>query len=72
MAKAPTGPLSTSPNAVVLQPPSSRREELLKALLANTKNPIHEQILKAYMASGTVEGAEIEFGKIIEEIVNED
>jgi len=32
---------------------------------------MHERILRAYMTSGTVEGAELEFIKIIEDIVNE-
>jgi hypothetical protein len=51
--------------------PRSRREELLDALLEHTTNELHKRILKAYMASGTVDGAEQEFSKIIEEIVNE-
>lgn len=49
----------------------SRREELLASLSAHTTNPTHARILKAYMASGTVQGAEQEFEKIIREIVDE-
>ena len=55
----------------VLPSPRSRREEFLESLLAHTTNPTHVRILKAYMASGTVQGAEQEFGKIINEIVDE-
>jgi hypothetical protein len=64
-------PPSTFSNTVVMPLPRSRSEELLKALLTHTKNPTHERILRAYMTSGTVEGAELEFSKIIEEIINE-
>jgi hypothetical protein len=54
-----------------LPSPRSRRQELLEALLASTRNPTHARILKAYMTSQTVQGAEEEFSKIIEELVDE-
>ena len=53
----------------LLPSPRSRREELLDALLANTTDPIHAQVLRAYKAGGTVDAAEQEFTTIIEEIL---
>jgi hypothetical protein len=55
----------------VIPAPRSRKEELLDALLAHTVNPTHMRVIEAYMSSGTVEGAEQEFSKIIDEIINE-
>jgi len=62
-------PLNVQPQAV----PSahSRRQELLEYLLSHNTNPTHARILRAYMASHTVDGAEQEFEKIIQEIVDE-
>jgi hypothetical protein len=54
-----------------LPSPRSRRLELLESLLAQTKDPVHARILRAYMTSGTVQGAEQEFEKIIQELVDE-
>jgi hypothetical protein len=64
-SKPPSGSPSTLPS------PQSRREELLDSLVAHTQDPVHLRILKAYKDSQTVLGAEDEFSKIIEEIVNE-
>jgi hypothetical protein len=49
----------------------SRRDELLGALLADTKDPIQVRVLESYRATGTVEGAEQEFTKIIQGIIDE-
>jgi hypothetical protein len=62
---SPPGPSTNLPS------PRSRRQELLEALLASTQNPTHTRILNAYMTSQTVQGAEDEFSKIIEELVDE-
>ena len=70
MPKKATQPLTTA-NSPALPSARSRREELLAALLTHATNPTHARILKAYMASGTVQGAEQEFEKIIQEIVDE-
>jgi hypothetical protein len=51
--------------------PRSRKEELLDALLEHTTNPTHMRVIKAYMSTGTVAGAEQEFVTIIDEIINE-
>jgi hypothetical protein len=68
MAKKQTELPSALP-ASSLPSPRSRREELLDALLANTVDPIHIRVLKAYKAGGSVEAAEQEFATIIEEIL---
>ncbi len=68
MAKKQTETLPSAQGSL-LPSPRSRREELLSALLANTTNPIHTRVLKAYKAGGTVEAAEQEFTTIIEEIL---
>ena len=70
MPKKSNQPLETA-SSHALPPARSRREELLAALLAHATNPTHIRVLKAYMASGTVQGAEQEFEKIIQEIVDE-
>jgi hypothetical protein len=68
MAKKQAEKSATS-NGSSLPSPRSRREELLDALLANTLDPIHTRVLKAYKAGGSVEAAELEFATIIEEIL---
>ena len=71
MAKKEPSLPSKPETSLVVPSPRSRREELLDVLLANTTNSSHVRILNAYLASGTVEGAEQEFAQIIEDIVNE-
>jgi hypothetical protein len=71
MAKKQAASPSTPDHSPVVPSPRSRREELLDALLAHTANPIHLKVLHAYKVSGTVEGAEQELAKIIQEIVDE-
>jgi hypothetical protein len=62
---------ATTADSAVLPSPRSRREELLDALLGHTSNATHLRILEAYKASGTVAGAEQEFAKIIQEVIDE-
>lgn len=69
MAKKQSAPPPTS--ASVVPTPRSRRGELLDALLEHTTDPVHIRLLEAYRATGTVEGAEQEFTKIIQEIIDE-
>jgi RNase P/RNase MRP subunit POP5 len=69
MAKIKATPTPVDSSA--LPSPRSRREELLDALLEHTTEVTHSRILGAYRASGTVQGAEQEFTKIIQEIVDE-
>jgi len=71
MAKKPSASPSKSTSPSVVPPPRSRREELLDALLSHTADPVHVRLLKAYRATATVEGAEQEFAKIIQEITDE-
>jgi hypothetical protein len=68
--KQSTSPTSTIPPSFV-PTPRSRREELLTALLKHATDPVHIRLLEAYRATGTVEGAEREFTKIIKEIIDE-
>lgn len=63
---------TNDPSLDPLRPVSqSRRDGLLTDLITNTTNPSHSRILNAYLSTGTVQGAEQEFGKIIDEIVDE-
>jgi hypothetical protein len=71
MAKKQAASPATSTESPVSPSPHSRREELLDALLAHSTNATHARILRAYRTSGTVDGAEQEFSKIIQEIVDE-
>ena len=71
MAKKQSAPPPISASTSVVPTPGSRREELLDALLEHTKDPLHVRLLAAYRATGTVEGAEQEFTKIIQEIIDE-
>jgi hypothetical protein len=68
--KQEASPAKSVPHSPV-PAPRSRRGELLSALLKNTTDPVHVRVLEAYRATGTVEGAEQEFTKTIEEIINE-
>lgn len=70
MVKKPTSQSKETAPSIV-PPPRSRREELLDALLTYTSDPVHVRLLKSYRATGTVEGAEQEFTKIIQEITDE-
>ena len=58
-------------NSPIMPAPRSRKEELLDALLKHTTNPTHMRVIQAYMSTGTVAGAEQEFIKIIDDIINE-
>ena len=71
MSKKATPQSSKQAGAPVLVSPRSQREVLLSALLAKTVDPIHTRVLKAYQSGGTVEAAEAEFSRIIQEILHE-
>lgn len=68
--KQPALTAESVPHAVV-PAPRSRRDELLNALLEDTTDPVHVGVLEAYQGTGTVEGAEQEFTKIIQGIIDE-
>jgi len=71
MVKKPSASQSKLTAPSILPPPRSRREELLDALLTHTSDPVHVRLLKSYRRTGTVEGVEEEFAKIIQEITDE-
>jgi hypothetical protein len=68
--KQAASPAKSVPHSIV-PAPRSRRDELLGALLTDTTDPVHVRVLEAYRATATVEGAEQEFTKIIQEITDE-
>lgn len=53
-------------------PPSARarRDEHIRALLTSIGDPVHVRILDAYRVSGTVETAEAELARVLEEILD--
>ena len=71
MAKKQSTPQPSAIPPPFIPSPHSRREELLTALLKHATDPVHVRLLEAYRATGTVEGAESEFIKIIKEMIDE-
>jgi len=65
---------SANSSAIVVEPPGvvDRRDEFLVGLLSSTDDDVHIRIVKAYRAGRTVEAAESELQKIIDEIIHED
>ncbi len=51
--------------------PRSGRTEHVAALIETITDSVHVRLLRAYQEKQTVEGAETELGRILEEIVDE-
>jgi hypothetical protein len=51
--------------------PHSSRTEHVAALIETMTDQIHVRLLRAYREKQTVEGAEAELGRILEEIIDE-
>jgi hypothetical protein len=71
MAKKQQASVPKSVPHPLVPAPRSRRGELLRALLENTTDPVQVRVLEAYRATCTVKGAEQEFTKIIQEVIDE-
>jgi hypothetical protein len=50
---------------------SPQRQRYLDDLIKQIDNPTHRRIVGAYAKTGTVDGAEVELAKILEEVLHE-
>jgi hypothetical protein len=60
--------LNIDTNEIAANP---QRQKYLEDLIEQTADPVHRRIVDAYARTGTVDGAEVELIKILEEVLRE-